>query len=422
MVEEKMKMQNESNTILRGTPLHLARAAWIIMSAIALIAVIVSTVISSREQLPTCTTPNASCAPWTLSQEDIALAQQSGLAHDFMLFALAVSSLLPKVFFFVFGSLIFWRKSDDWVALMLSLMLTLFVTEGVQNLGVFMPLVNALYVIATAAFCLLPFIFPSGRFVPRWTRWIVPPLFIITVAVQSVTFLGIPVDDSVYGLLLMSTFAPWFLLAGYAVIYRYARISNAMERQQTKWVMTGILGTFAVFFPVTIISIVFPPSQPSLGRLAFYFFVNLPIYTLSYLLLAGGIGFAILRYRLYDIDIIIRRTLVYGALTAALASVYFGSVLLLQQIFRALTGEASELGIIVSTLAIAALFNPLHRRVQNAIDQRFFRKKYDAARTLAQFAQSARDEVELSKLSERLVDVVQETMQPATMSLWLRKK
>ncbi len=135
-----------------------------------------------------------------------------------------------------------------------------------------------------------------------------------------------------------------------------------------------------------------------------------------------SIGVAILRSCLFDIDIIIRRTLIYSVLTAILALFYFGAVIVLQQLFHVITGAGDDLAIIVSTLVLAALFNPLRRRVQDAIDHRFFRRKYDAARVLAQFAATARDEVELSKLTERLVEVVQETMQPAHVSLWLVKK
>jgi hypothetical protein len=136
-----------------------------------------------------------------------------------------------------------------------------------------------------------------------------------------------------------------------------------------------------------------------------------------------AVGIAVLKYRLYDLDVIINRTLVYGALTATLVALYFGGVTTTQAIFRALTGQQqqAQLAIVVSTLVIAALFNPLRRRIQGFIDRRFYRRKYDAAKTLEAFSAKLRDETDLEALSDELVGVVRETMQPAHVSLWLRE-
>jgi hypothetical protein len=132
------------------------------------------------------------------------------------------------------------------------------------------------------------------------------------------------------------------------------------------------------------------------------------------------VGIAILRYHLYNIDLIINRTLVYGSLTAVLAGLYFGTIVVLQLLFRALTGEGSQLVVVASTLAIAALFTPLRRRIQSIIDRSFYRRKYDAVKTLGAFSAKLRDETDLDALSGELVGIVRETMQPAHVTLWLR--
>ena len=131
-------------------------------------------------------------------------------------------------------------------------------------------------------------------------------------------------------------------------------------------------------------------------------------------------GIAILRYRLYEIDLLINRTLVYGALTAALVAIYFGNIVLLQRVFVSLTGEKSTLAVVASTLVIAALLNPLRRRIQGFIDRRFYRRTYNVAKTLAAFSAKLRDKTNLDALSDDLVEVVRETMHPAHVSLWLR--
>jgi hypothetical protein len=150
--------------------------------------------------------------------------------------------------------------------------------------------------------------------------------------------------------------------------------------------------------------------------------LNSLLSTTALLALCAAIGIAILRYRLYDIDIIINRTLVYGALTASLVAVYLGGVTATQAVFQTLTGKEQlpQLIVVTSTLVIAALFNPLRRRIQSFIDRSFYRSKYDAAKTLEAFSAKLRDETDLRALSDDLVGVVRETMQPAHISLWLR--
>jgi hypothetical protein len=185
------------------------------------------------------------------------------------------------------------------------------------------------------------------------------------------------------------------------------RRAGSVERQQIKWlayggaVMVGILGAGGLITLWSVPASIVVMSVSLLG---------LPVFT----------GIAIVRHRLYDIDLLINRTLVYGALTAMLVLVYLGGVVLLQYLFRTLAGEESQLAIVASTLAIAALFEPLRRRVQEFIDRRFYRRKYDARKTLEAFSTKLRDETDLDALNDDLVGVVRDTMQPAYASLWLR--
>ena len=209
--------------------------------------------------------------------------------------------------------------------------------------------------------------------------------------------------ESVGGALLLAS-----LLASVTLLIVRLRGARGDERQQLKWfvyaaalMVAGIAG-----------SLVFSTGRASsiAWFMTIFGFMALPICT----------GIAILKYRLYDIDLLINRTLVYGSLTVLLAAVYVGSVVALQYTFRALTGQESQLAVVASTLAIAAIFNPLRRRIQNFVDRRFYRRKYNAAKTLETFSAKLRDETDLDALNDDLVRVVRETMQPAHVSLWLR--
>jgi hypothetical protein len=199
-----------------------------------------------------------------------------------------------------------------------------------------------------------------------------------------------------------------FIAGIVSLILRFLR-SRGEERLQLKWfVYAATLGFVAILFG----SVLAPSALDEL--------IGTLVWTLAPLGLPISAGIAILKYRLYEIDIIINRTLVYGALTAALIALYFVAIVVLQRVFVVFTGQQSTLAVVASTLLIAALFNPLRRRIQSFIDRSFYRKKYDARRTLEAFSAKLRDETDLSTLSNDLVGVVRETMQPAHVSLWLR--
>jgi divalent metal cation (Fe/Co/Zn/Cd) transporter len=195
-------------------------------------------------------------------------------------------------------------------------------------------------------------------------------------------------------------------------------------RQQIKWIAFAASLVGLVYLISLISEILFAPETLAVGDDAPPLWVEIQrnMLMLSYAGVPVAVGFAVLKYRLYDIDLLINRTLVYGTLTASLVAVYIGGVTATQTIFGALTGQAvqSQLAIVVSTLVIAALFNPLRRRIQRFIDRRFYRREYDAAKTLEAFSARLRDETDLDALSGDLVGVVRETMQPTHVSLWLR--
>ncbi len=185
-----------------------------------------------------------------------------------------------------------------------------------------------------------------------------------------------------------------------------------MERQQVKW--------FAYAVAVLAISAILAYVVSGTMGIRWLGWVSSVLVMISVVGLPVAVGIAILRYHLYNIDLIINRTLVYGSLTAVLAGLYFSNIVLLQVLFRTLTGQKSQLVVVVSTLAIAALFNPLRRRIQGFIDRSFYRRKYDAVKTLEAFSAKLREETDLDALSGDLIEVVEETMRPTHVPLWLR--
>jgi hypothetical protein len=215
-----------------------------------------------------------------------------------------------------------------------------------------------------------------------------------------------------------------FLASALSLVLRYRR-SGGEEREQIKWIAFAA-SVFGLVYLAATIGAVFVRdiALDVTGGAPTPLWLQLlqDAVSLSSAGISIAIGFAVLKYRLYEIDLLINRTLVYGALTATLVLVYFGGVATTEAIFRALTGqqEQPQLAIVVTTLVIAALFNPLRRRIQSFIDRRFYRKKYDARKTLEAFSAKLRDETDLEALSDDLVGVVRETMQPTHVSLWLR--
>jgi len=263
-----------------------------------------------------------------------------------------------------------------------------------------------LFVLGTGMSLLFLSLF-AGRFVTRWARWLL---------------LCWPVAAFVYFMFMYSPFYTlvWLAALGLlfiAQVYRYRTAASPLQRQQTKWLLFG--GSVAVIIAVGLT--VLPYLFPSLGQAgSFYQLVTATASIVILFIVPLCVGLAILRYRLWDIDIIIHRTLVYSTLTFMLAAVYAVSVFTLESLTGGLPLiRGNQLAIFASTLLIGLLFKPLHDRTRAQIDRRFYRRKYDAVRTLAAFSATIRDEVDLNQLCAKLTAVVEETMQPAHVSLWL---
>jgi len=277
----------------------------------------------------------------------------------------------------------------------------------------------------------LMLLFPTGRPIGRRWRWLVwvgigLMLFLLLLATFTTPMrpgsgdanwsypnpIGIfeynAVQDSVLLAFFTAVMPVWVVLCLMALVVRFRR-AGQVERQQMKWLFFATVVFVAAYVPVFLVA-----DFDNATNVFNY------LWMIAMLLIPAAIGIAILRYRLYDIDLIIRKTVQYGVVTAVLALVYFGTIILLQSLVGQAMGEQSPIIIVLSTLLIAAMFNPLRRRVQTAVDRRFYRQKYNAQQVLAQFAQTARDEVDMAALQAELLRVVQETMQPEQLSIWLR--
>jgi hypothetical protein len=396
---------------LRGRWLLLARVAWM-----ALTAIVIGFHVAGIPYLYARQIENFF---GRLTPEQVRVFKNLGLTPEFYAAYAVAVPVGTMLVFTTIATVIFWRRSEDRMALFSAFMFVVFggaaLTSGVpQTLAAAHPTlwfpVHLLDYLGQVAFVTFFYLFPNGRFVPRWTRWLA-----IAVALLYVPDIFFP--DSSPDILGGPVFIGFLISLVVAQVYRYRRVSGPVERQQTKWVVSGVAVALVGF--ATLLTLAnFVLSPESMGPL-----IELVAETCVYGLIALiplSIGVAILRSGLYEIDIIINRTLVYGPLTAMLVALYFGGIVLLQRVFVALTGEKSTLAVVASTLAIAALFNPLRRRIQSFIDRRFYRSKYDARKTLEAFSVKLRDETDLQTLNNDLIDAVQETMQPAHVSLWLR--
>ena len=341
----------------------------------------------------------------------------AGLSLDFYASYNVLLSIVLLLASVAVGLLIFLRRFDTRIAILASFTLVLFPIAGnTLNLATLPPAwtlpVQSVHFLSEVCLGLFFYLFPGGQFVPRWARW-------LTVGLIAYWAAAVFLPTSQFSIPLR--FMLFFGLGVSQVlvqIYRYRRVSSPLERQQTKWVVFGIaVGLGGTRLEIVVLYALLPLF---FHLSAFAYMIGSAMIAFLLLFFPLSIGIAILRSRLWDIDIIINRALVYGTLTAMLALLYIGLIFALQFLLRGIVNQTSAPAIITSTLVIAALFHPLRRRLQTSIDRRFYRQTYDAARVISAFTSTLREEIDLDQLHERLIAVVRESLFPRSVALWLR--
>jgi hypothetical protein len=402
-----------SRTHLTGIWLICARAVWMLLAVVYIGAFFIVALPAwfTQPDIPVIGWPD-----WTAEDARFALAALGWSVQTYVS-VLAWSNLLPLVYF-VLGAFIFWRRSDDWMALLVSLTfiaaLSTTTTDALARINPAWDVIGSVNDSFTSVLLIIIFyLFPDGRFVPRWTRW-------AALIVAVIQFFRI-VRPELYDRGFLILIVPFLGSMLAAQVYRYSRVSDPVQRRQTKWVVFGlVVGLLPLVTYLTIIFSIPELREPGALGMIVLLLGNL-LWTSFLVVLPVSFTIAMLRAGLWDIDLIIRRTLIYTVLTVILALVYLGSVVMLQRLMTPLIGRESPLAIVASTLAIAALFQPLRRRIQNVIDRRFYRRKYDSQRVLESFAARLRNETDLDAMTHDMVQVVQETLQPTHASLWLRE-
>lgn len=417
-----MMQANESKLTLRPFGRFAIARLLLLMIMLASIGIFIAGVFDFPQYAASHTVEFIPETPvWTPEIFNQILGQFGLSMNAWLQFNLLTSIILALVYWSV-GLLIFFRKSFDWFGLYLGAVFVLFGTLSGSPVTAFAGMHPGWYWILTPlgvlvwwGLFLLLFLFPNGRFVPFWTRWIAGLLLLVYAGAIVGFGSDTPPVPMILAILIL------FGIGAISQVYRYRNVSSPIERQQTKWVMAALVIVFVILIfsilPLLVPDLLIPGSP---GNLAALILSNLPNFFL--ILIPLSVAFAILRYRLWDIDLIIRRTLQYGLLSLILGLTYFGMVVVLGQLFLAISGQASQLVVVLSTLLIAGLFNPLRRRIQTVIDRRFFRAKYNADQALASFSIAARSQVDQVALAGQLANTAQESLQPEGVWVWIRKQ
>jgi len=422
-----MNPENSLSRILRGQWLMLARAAWLIVGALAIGLFFAAIPAEFRQLQLGC--PTAACASiGGVAPVELSVLVNLGLSPEFFAaYGIALELILGLVFIVV-AILIFWQKSSDRQALFVSFALLLFGTAtqtfALSALVAAHPawglIVDSLHFLGSASFSLFLFIFPDGRFVPRWTRWVA--LVWIAWLFPRYWFPDWPPSGSGIWLAWFNLVV-WLVALGtvvYTQVYRYRRVSNRVQRQQSKWVVFGIALGLAVFLTVNITVSAIVPVPTSAGELT-TLMVGAALMNSALLLIPLSIGIAVLRYHLFDIDILINRTLLYGALTVSVVGVYVLVVGYLSVLFRAAGGQANLAISVLATGFVALLFQPLRYRLQRGINRLMYGERDDPYAVLSRLGQRLEATLAPEAVLPTIVETVKESLKLPYTAITLKQ-
>jgi hypothetical protein len=407
----------------RGWWVVVARTAYVVLTGSAIFLFFISLPVYYTQMQIICPTLPGCTFSGQLSRGTLPWFQSVHISVSAYAASLLALATIHALLSLIIGIVIVWRlwgKSNELLGLLTAFVLILGGTIANANgdftnfspaTPLLLDIIGAIgFFLYWPALGMVLLTFPTGRFAPRWT-WIVILLWIIQIPLYGLL-------EHEASLLLFAAERLLVWGSSFAVLfYRYRNLYNYVQRQQTKWLLYGLVPFYLVYLLYGALQ-----SIPALNAPDSLYLVAGPIIILLiHIIVPMAVGVALLRYRLWDVDLLIKRTLVYSTLSVSLLLIYLGLVAGLQILLQGVIGKANALVIVASTLAIAALFHPLHSRIQRFIDRRFYRRKYDAAKTVAAFSMTLHAETDLDRLREQLLAVVEETMQPTHVSLWIRQ-
>lgn len=411
-------LSSPTGTMLTGRRLALARLAWLVTAGLF---VLMMMLIVPRDP------PSLLFDP--LIEDSYQLLAALMNYRSYLRYILFLRLLVAGAFFLI-AAYIFWRRSEDWVALVTSFAMLCW--PYIVLFGGFIYSLNfpppwnfwldiadgLVMVLGFLSIPLLLFLFPDGHIEPKRLAKPVKGFFILLLIAVLIPQ-NEPSQFSEFAwMIVLFCFVLFIGLGIFGQVYRYFRISTPLQRQQTRWIVFSLVanllwGIFIVIRPFGIGGLRFTAAS-------IYGLFELHATLLIVLLIPISLANSVLRHHLYDIDLIIRRTLIYSLLSLVLVTIYAGSIFVFQRLLAGLIGRETPLVVVTSTLLVAGLFSPLRSSIQTGIDRRFFRSRYDVEKILASFSNITRYETDLDTLHMRLLWVVQETMQPESLQIWLK--